>query len=174
LPARLKIGLQALSVSFVVVLLGLFVWKLAHKHHPPKGIAPAFTLSRLDGAGDLSLASLRGKVVVLNFWASWCGPCKEEAPVFERASRRWRSQGVVFIGIDSEDFSGDARKFVRKHGVTYLNLHDGPGKVRDRYGVVGYPETFFVDRQGRIAGKHEVGQVDAESLDANIRRALES
>src|SRR5581483_11409942 len=130
MPARLKHGLQAVTVAAVLGLLALLIWKVVHQDNgvklgggrtPP---APQFTLSRLNGPGKLALAAYRGKVVVLNFWASWCVPCKSEAPRLEAAWQKYRSKGVVVLGVDAQDFSGDARKFVRHYGVTYPVVHD--------------------------------------------------
>jgi cytochrome c biogenesis protein CcmG/thiol:disulfide interchange protein DsbE len=145
--------------------------KLGGGRTPP---APQFALARLDAPGKLKLASLRGKVVVLNFWASWCAPCKSEAPRLEAAWRRYRGRGVVVIGVDGQDFSGDAKRFIRKHGITYPNVHDGPGNIGTKYGVTGFPETYFVDRGGRLVGDRVVGEVSADKLTAGIQRALES
>ena len=174
MAARAKLGAQAAAIAAVAGLLALLVWKLAHQPSPPRGAAPGFTLKRLVGEGELELASLRGKVVVINFWASWCVPCKEEAPRLEAAARRWAARDVVVLGIDSQDFSGDARRFARRYGLTYPLVHDGPGKVRSRYGVTGFPETFFVAPDGRIVGDHIQGPVSDEQLDANIRAALDT
>jgi cytochrome c biogenesis protein CcmG/thiol:disulfide interchange protein DsbE len=181
-PARLKHGLQAATVTVVAALLGLLIWKVVHQE---KGVAsklgegktppaPHFDLARLDTKGRLSLASLRGKVVVLNFWASWCSPCKTEAPRLEAAWRRWRARGVVVVGVDAQDFSGDARRFMRRYKLTYPNVHDGPGNVLPKYGVTGFPETYFVDRTGRLVGERVQGEISDERLAAGIRRALES
>ena len=174
MAGRLKLGAQAAAVVVVAALLGLLVWRLTHEPEVAKGAAPNFTLPRIDADAKLSLAAYRGKAVVLNFWASWCVPCKEEAPRLEAAARRWKQRGVVVIGIDSQDFTGDARRFARRYKLSYPLVHDGPGKTRDRYGVSGFPETFFVDRQGRIVGDHIQGPVTEEALERNIRRALET
>jgi len=176
----LRLGAQALSVALVAGLLALLVWKVAQQTggqnvaaEVRKGQTPAapnFTLPRLDGGGDLSLASLRGKAVLVNFWASWCGPCRDEAPLLEGAARRYSGRRIV-LGVDFQDFTGDARKFVSKYHITYPIVRDGSGKWLDRYGVTGAPETFFVDAEGRVVA-HEPGAVDRESLAAGIRKAL--
>jgi cytochrome c biogenesis protein CcmG/thiol:disulfide interchange protein DsbE len=176
LPRQLKLGAQGLALACVAGLLGLLVWKLAHQPHVPKGAAPNFSLPRLDQDGRLQLASLRGQAVVLNFWASWCVPCKAEAPLFEAAWQRWRGRGVVVIGIDSEDFSGDARRFARHFGLSYPLVRDGSPRTKDSYGVTGFPETFFVNRKGRLVG-HIAGPIaksNAPALNGGIRRALAS
>lgn len=174
--------LQAVAlgfVAFLLVLLGLRV--LANDHAaalaanvqagkaPP---APQFTLPRLDGRGSVNLAAFRGKVVLLNFWASWCVPCKQEAGMMEAAWRRWRGKGVVFLGVDAQDFSSDAERFIRAHGITYPNLHDGAGGTSSRYGVTGFPETWFIDRRGKLVVDHVSGPMGATRIDGDLRRAL--
>jgi cytochrome c biogenesis protein CcmG/thiol:disulfide interchange protein DsbE len=116
--------------------------------------AAAFTLTSFDGA-PVRLDELRGKVVVLNFWASWCYPsCYEEAPVLERGWRAYRDRDVVVLGVDIQDKDEAGRKFIRDFSLTFPNAPDPDGKVSVDYGVYGVPETFFIDRQGRIRVKH--------------------
>jgi cytochrome c biogenesis protein CcmG/thiol:disulfide interchange protein DsbE len=120
--------------------------------------ASAFTLQTFTGEG-LSLEAQRGKVVVLNFWASWCYPaCYEEAPALERGWQGWRERGVMVVGVDIQDTSDKARKFIDDFKLTFPNAPDPTGKVAIDYGVYGVPETFFIDRRGVIRAKH-VGAV---------------
>ena len=176
----LKVGGQAVALAAVAGLLGLLIWRLTHETHPPKigGPAPNFTLRRLEGVGTLDLKSLRGHPVVLNFWASWCVPCKAEAATLEREWARYRAQGVVFLGIDYHDVASDARTFLSHHGITYPAVQDGSGKVGDRYGITGVPETYFVDRRGRLVGVHVLGPITeskfAAQFQAGLRAALDS
>jgi len=170
--ARIRLGAQMAAVAVVAGLLALLVWKLAHQTEPARGVAPGFTLPLIDRSGEVDLAAFRGRAVVLNFWASWCIPCKEEAPRLQAAARRWATRGVVVLGIDSQDFRGDARRFARRYSLTYPLVHDGPGKTRARYGVTGFPETFFIDRRGNIVGEHIQGPVSDRQLDENIKLAL--
>ena len=104
-----------------------------------------------------------GEVVVLNFWASWCDPCKAESPLLQRWHQRLSKQGGLVLGVDVQDLSGDARAFVDEFRLTYPMLRDGPGKLRDDFGILGLPETFVVDRQGRIAAAQR-GVVDDEFM----------
>ena len=176
----LKLSGQVIALAAVAGLLGLLVWRLTHETHPPKigGPAPSFSLKRIDGSGTVDLASLRGKPVVLNFWASWCVPCKSEAAALEAAYRRYRTQGVVFLGVDYHDVTGDARNFLNHHDVTYTTLQDGSGMVGDRYGFSGVPETFFIDRRGRLVGVHIEGPITdpkvARQFEQGVRAALSS
>ncbi len=160
---RLKLGGQAVAVVAVVALFVVLVWRLTHGASPPAtGVpAPAFSLRRLNGSGTLRLSSLRGKAVVLNFWASWCGPCKAEAPALEKLWHQYRGKGVVFVGIDSNDASSDARRFLAAHGITYPVVSDTNGLVAaNRYDIAGLPVTYFVDRRGRLVGPHVLGPVN--------------
>jgi cytochrome c biogenesis protein CcmG/thiol:disulfide interchange protein DsbE len=171
---RVKLVGQILAVGVVAGLLAILSWRLANGSHVAKGAAPRFDLPRLNGDGKITLASLRGKAVVLNFWASWCVPCKQEAHVLESGWQRWKDKDVVFVGVDSQDFAGDARGFMRHFGITYPVVSDGPGGLSGRYGVTGFPETFFIDRRGKIVGQHDIGPVTAADLNVKIGRALKS
>jgi len=149
---RLKTGAQGVALACVAGLLALLVWSVVHQQHAPGvgSIAPAFTLRKLDGQGNVSLASYRGKPVVLNFWASWCDPCKSEAAVLERDWTSYRDRGVVFLGVDYHDLNSDARRFVSAHALTFPMLEDGSGNVTSRYGISQVPETYVLNRQGRV------------------------
>jgi cytochrome c biogenesis protein CcmG/thiol:disulfide interchange protein DsbE len=172
---------QAAAVALVAALLGTTVWRLAEGDEPPaSGIAPSFTLERLDRAGNVSLAALRGKVTVVNFWASWCGPCRDEVTELESMWRRYRPRGLVVVGVAFNDGKSDARAFARKYGMTYPIAIDG-GSNHDHtataYGITGVPQTFLVDRGGRIVGDPVVGPLDqtdatGKKFMSAVRRAL--
>lgn len=160
---RLKLGGQFVAVAVVVALFVVLVWRLTHRSSPPKigGPAPVFSLRRLNGTGTLRLASLRGKAVVLNFWASWCPPCKAEAPALEKLWKEYRGKGVVFVGVDSNDASSDALRFLTAHGITYPVVSDKNGLVAaNQYDIAALPVTYFVSRQGRLVATHIVGGVN--------------
>jgi cytochrome c biogenesis protein CcmG, thiol:disulfide interchange protein DsbE len=174
---RLKLGAQIAALAVVVGLLGLLVWKIVNqdqKEARKNGPAPNFTLPRLDNSGELSLASLKGKAVVLNFWASWCAPCRDEVPVLEKAWKKHRSSGLVVVGIDQQDLSGDARRFAKKYGISYPIVRDGPGHVVAKYGLTGVPETFFVSKSGKLVGPHVEGRVSERQLAEGIHAAMTS
>ena len=181
MAGRGKLLLQAAAVGVVASLVALLAitvvrdakaQSLADKveagERPP---APPLELPALNGDGRISLASYRGKAVVLNFWASWCLPCKEEAPMLQAAWERNRDDGLVVVGVDAQDFKADARRFVERYGLTYPIAHDGPGSSLGRYGLTGFPETWWIDRQGRLVA-YEQGQFTQEELDRNIELAL--
>jgi cytochrome c biogenesis protein CcmG/thiol:disulfide interchange protein DsbE len=157
---------QGLALCAVLGLLGLLVWRLTHQSEPPKigKPAPQFALRRIGGAGKVALADLRGKAVVINFWASDCIPCAREAATLEALYGRYRARGLVVLGVDTDDFASDAARFLARHRVTYPNVRDGDGTVAGRYAVFGTPETFVLDREGRMVGDTILGPV---TLDAN-------
>ncbi len=122
--------------------------------------ASAFALQTLAG-NPISLDALRGKVVIVNFWASWCFPaCYEEAPALERGWRAYRDRGVVLLGINIQDKREAALKFVRDMDLSFPNAQDLTGRVSIDYGVYGVPETFFIDKRGRIRFKQTGGVTD--------------
>ena len=126
---------------------------------------PATRVPPREGGGPpKSLADYRGKVVVLNFWASWCNPCKVESPLLQRWHKRLEKDGGLVLGVDVQDIDSDARNFIREYKLTYPHLRDKEGdNVRAEYGVVGYPETFVIDRQGRVVGLFR-GPVDEKFM----------
>ncbi len=128
-----------------------------------------FTVTLFDGK-KLSLDDLRGKTVFLNFWASWCPPCRAEARDLEAAWQGVKDSGVVFLGVDIQDTEEDARAYLKEFNVTYPNGRDLSGKVAVDYGVWGIPETFFIDPQGRITYKH-VGSLGTALVTAKLDEA---
>jgi cytochrome c biogenesis protein CcmG/thiol:disulfide interchange protein DsbE len=130
--------------------------------------APAIALPKLTGGGGpTSLADYRGEVVVLNYWASWCVPCRQEAPLLERWQMRIGGHGGTVVGVDTLDLTSDARTFIRELHLTYPMLRDRDGHTQQRLGITGYPETLVLDRRGRIAALRR-GPVD----DRFLRRAV--
>jgi len=178
---RLKLGAQALAVAGVGLLGTLLVWNLTHQTPPPKvgAPAPAFSLQRLSGNGDLSLRSFRGKTVVLNFFASWCNPCKREAPVLEHLWQQDRERGLVVLGVDANDSRGDARRFVHAHDLSYPVVFDHDGRIAaNRYAIADLPVTYVLNPKGRIVGGQILGPVSehahSEALTRYVHAALQS
>jgi len=134
--------------------------------------APELQLPKLSGGGDGSLADYRGEVVVLNFWASWCEPCREESPLLERWHQRMAGRGGTVLGVDVLDVTGDAEDFIDEYGLTYPMLKDKDGDALESYGVVAYPETFVIDRDGRIAAVRR-GPVDDAFMRTEVAPLLE-
>ena len=170
---RVKTTAQLIALAGVAGLLALLIWSVVHQQHPPGvgSVAPAFTLSRLVGPGKISLESYRGKPVVLNFWASWCEPCKSEAAVLQRDWTSYRARGVVFLGVDYHDLSSDARRFVNAHELTFPMLEDGSGSVTGRYGISQVPETYILNRQGRVVA-HLRGPITDPGFGDEFRNAI--
>ena len=115
-------------------------------------LAPDFVLAMPEG-GALRLSDLRGQVVLLDFWASWCKPCRDEAPALAEAYREYQGRRVEFVGVNLWDDAGDAQRFLREQGHRYPNGIDAEGKIAISYGVRGIPEKFFIDRDGLIVRK---------------------
>jgi cytochrome c biogenesis protein CcmG, thiol:disulfide interchange protein DsbE len=181
--SRRKLAVAGTVAALVGALVGLLAWRMA-ANEEAKGLAaaalagerpqaPDFELPDLQGDGTRSLSSLRGKVVVLNFWASWCVPCREEAPLLQDVWTRWKDRGVVVLGVNARELSSKGREFLSEEGITYPNVHDGKGSTLGRFGIPALPETMFIDADGRVAA-YIAGPVDAESLDRSIAVAVGS
>src|SRR6266566_1476494 len=139
--------------------------------------APDFTLGTLGphsgSAPTIHLASLKGKPIMLNFWASWCDPCQHEAPLLETIWLRIQGQGMVFLGIDFQDTASDGLSFLRTYGITYPNVVDPTGSTAINYGVTGVPETIFIDRHGMVIHK-VIGELTEQTLQSNLHMLLRS
>jgi len=185
--------LRLAALSLVGGLLALLVWRVVNvgqggrlvnavrEHKKP--IAPDFRLSVLSPHTEtwprstrdlvttkLALRSLRGRPVVINFWASWCIPCAHEAPRLAASAKEHEGR-VLFLGVDMKDFAPDARKFLRRFDVNYVSVRDGGSGTYDAYGLTGLPETYFLDASGRIVA-HTLGEISAAGLEDGIRQAL--
>jgi cytochrome c biogenesis protein CcmG/thiol:disulfide interchange protein DsbE len=163
-------------------LLALLAYGLA-QNEPDRGVdealargerkaAPALELPRLGGGGRAALADYRGQVVVLNFWASWCKPCRDESPLLQRWHRRIKARGGTVLGVDILDVTGQAQEFIDEYRLTYPMLKDKDGEGLEQFGVVAYPETFVIDRRGRIAAVQR-GPVDDDFMETSVAPLLE-
>jgi cytochrome c biogenesis protein CcmG/thiol:disulfide interchange protein DsbE len=142
-----------LAFLAVVAVVGLLAFGLLSKGSTGVDLGeeePAGALPNLEGKGSGSLADYRGHWVLVNFWASWCGPCREEAPVLESFQRRHGGGRFTVLGIDTRDLSGDGRRFVRQYGLTYPQLRDGNGQRAHDFGTTGVPENFLIDPRGKL------------------------
>jgi cytochrome c biogenesis protein CcmG, thiol:disulfide interchange protein DsbE len=133
---------------------------------------PKAQLQKLGGEGTGSLADYKGQVVLVNVWASWCEPCRDELPLLERTHRRLERQGATVLGIDVKENSGAALEAVREFGLTYPNLRDPDGTYVREFGQTGYPETYVLDRQGKVAALRRF-PVTREWLDETLPPLLE-
>jgi len=181
MASRARLVAQGVAIGLVALLFILLAWSLLHDeggdlmkraNDGRRPDAPDFTLERLDRSGQLQLSSLRGKAVVLNVWASWCGPCKEEAPYLEEVWQKNRRRDLVVVGLDAKDFRADARRFARRYELSFPLVYDGPGNAIDGYGVTGFPETFVIDRAGKVVAGF-AGAVSGKDERARLESAIE-
>jgi cytochrome c biogenesis protein CcmG/thiol:disulfide interchange protein DsbE len=162
---------RIVRAAVVVALLGVVLTLALAFRRDPHDIrtgtvgkpAPAFALERLDGSGKVSLADLGGKVVILNFFASWCLPCTQENPALVRVYERYRASDVVMLGVNYQESRDNGLAYVRRMGIGWTTVADADGRVALSYGVFGPPETFFIGRDGVIAGRH-IGPIDEATL----------
>src|SRR3954467_10713496 len=173
---KARMTAQVVALATVAVLLVLLIWHLTHQpEHAKAGeTAPTFVLQRLDHDDVLDLSALRGKGVVLNFWASWCEPCKREAKTLEESWRRYRGRGLVVLGVDANDVDSDARRFMQAHGITYPVVRDSNGSIAaNSYNVSDLPMTFFINRKGLLVGERIRGAVGDTQYRSDFRRGIE-
>lgn len=171
-PGRVKIQLTPSLILAAAVfcllagLVGVVVVRLISSGDSPLRVGapvPDFELQTFDGS-RIRLEDLRGQGVVLNFWASWCGPCRHEAPLLEEAWQRERENGIVFIGVAYLDQLPAARRFIEEFDITYTNGRDRGSFISRRFRLFGLPETFFIDADGNLAHHHEGGLTSAEQI----------
>jgi cytochrome c biogenesis protein CcmG, thiol:disulfide interchange protein DsbE len=173
---KLKAG-WIVTFGLVAALLGFLGWGLYKSSTRPhaSGLAPDFTIQSYTGQNMtgqiMTLSQLRGQVVVVNFWASWCPPCREEAAYLEQTWRKYEGKGVVFLGVDWVDTPTNAQAYIREFDITYPNGPDIGTKAAQAYGIQGVPETYFVDRHGVLQGVH-IGPLKSPELDQKLDELL--
>ena len=169
--SRKQVG-RILIYALVLALLALLAWGLLRVRAGPlkNGLAPDFSLTGFDGR-IVTLSALSGQVVIINFWASWCEPCREEAAYLEQTWRKYQDKGVVFIGIDYVDTEKEALAYIDEFDITYINGPDIGTRTSQAYNIQGVPETFFVDKKGQLRGVH-IGPLYAPQLDDKIDQLL--
>ncbi len=185
---------QVAAVGLVVALLGLLIWRvvrhdsgatlvseIAAGKHPsapdfqlrpiwPRSLGASSRLRSAVARGEVSVADLAGRPTIVNVFASWCGPCKDEAPLLSAAARAYAGR-IQFVALDYHDFAGDGRALLRKYGSDFVALHDGDGHASNRWGVTGVPETYVLDPTGHIIS-HAPGAVGKRELQSLLAAAL--
>lgn len=178
MPKTVKIGIFSILLIGFLSFLGLMAIGLAGKR-PVTGqsgftiignSAPDFNLILFDG-NEFAMSDYYGSPIVLNFWASWCGPCRDEAASLEKSWNSYGDLGVRFVGIDLQDNESDARAYIEEFGISYPNGRDEDGKITIDYGIVGMPVTFFVDRKGLVVDRW-VGAIPEKALIESIELIL--
>ncbi len=160
----MRVAVLSVLLGFLA-LLGGMLWARATAP-TGTGMAPPIEMALYDG-GRFSLAEQHGRVVVINFWASWCPLCRDEAPVLEKVWREYRARGVIFVGVGYLDTGPSARSYVRDFAVTYANGPDVGSRIARAYRVQGAPETVFVDRRGNLA-RVKTGALSESDLAATL------
>ena len=173
---RLPLRYLALAATLPLVLLAVLAMSLLFRDAAAPaaiegGRAPDFSLVDLDG-NPIHLSELRGRPVILNFWASWCGPCVEEFPLLREAVERHAADGLVVIGVVHQDRSEAARDFMSRNGATWQAAMDPGDRVATAYGILAVPETFFIGRDGIIV-ERQIGQFSAASLDRKLAAIID-
>jgi cytochrome c biogenesis protein CcmG/thiol:disulfide interchange protein DsbE len=168
-PFGIVVGITAL------LLVAVVAWGINRNNQsqPRSGPAPDFSLPLLGQEGDFTLSEQRGQVVVINFWGSWCGPCRDEAPMLQQIYADYQAQGVIFLGIAVKDIESDSLAYIEEFGITYPNVMDMGGQAEDLYFTQGVPETFVVDKEGNIQAFFFARPSEAK-LRGAIEAALES
>jgi len=168
---RRNIG-TTVAFAILLALLGLLAWGLNKAQAGPRdsGMAPDFTITDFDGR-TVTLSKLRGQVVIINFWASWCPPCREEAAYLEETWRKYQDQGVVFIGVDYVDTEKEALAYIQEFDITYINGPDLATAISQAYNIQGVPETYFVAKSGELRGVN-IGPMQSPQLDEKIEELL--
>ena len=152
----------ALPLGFLIVAMGVAFYYQQHQASGRAGFpAPDFTLTDLSGRPH-RLSELRGKLVFLNLWATWCPPCRDEMPSMEALFRRFKDRDFVMLAVSEDDDASAVRPFVAEMALSFPVLLDPKGMLPPRYGVTGYPETFIVDRTGQVI-QHLIGPEDWDS-----------
>jgi cytochrome c biogenesis protein CcmG/thiol:disulfide interchange protein DsbE len=173
---RLPMRHLVVAATLPIVLLGVLALALVLRA-PAAPVAtvgsqaPDFTLADLDG-NPVRLADLRGRPVIVNFWASWCGPCVEEFPLLRDVAARHAADGLAIVGIVYEDRSEAARSFMERNAATWVAAMDPGERAATAYGIVGPPETFFIGRDGTIVAR-QIGQLSAASLEDNVAAIID-
>ncbi|MCY4261910.1 MAG: TlpA disulfide reductase family protein [Candidatus Dadabacteria bacterium] len=173
---RIRNAIKNILTVIIIVLLAYTLWSgLSEKGNvqtPSQLVgkpAPGFTLKSFDGE-EVKLSDFQGKTLLVNFWASWCHPCREEAPAIERAYISLLGKQVEFIGINIMDDRKSAEEYIKSFGGTFVNIYDPENRIHLAYGVGGVPETFFVNPEGVITGKHR-GPLTEEMIMGYIEEA---
>ncbi|MFQ5614741.1 MAG: TlpA family protein disulfide reductase [Anaerolineae bacterium] len=171
-PEPARFAWRWLAVGLLLALLALMAWGLAAQAGGPveAGPAPDFSLTTFEGQ-TITLSQLQGQVVIINFWASWCPPCREEAAYLEATWRKYRDRGVVFLGVDYVDTEPNALAYLEEFDITYPNGPDIGEKIALAYRIKGVPETFYVDKRGQLRGLH-IGPLSPPILDNKIEELL--